>query len=44
MDEHKDTPVREERPELIDQALIAPYLKELFGYERFVDGVKAFLP
>lgn len=44
MDEHKNTPVREERPELIDQALIAPYLKELFGYDRFVEGVKTFLP
>jgi hypothetical protein len=29
---------------LINQALIAPYLKELFGYERFVEGLKAFLP
>ena len=44
MEEHKDKPAKEERPELIDQALIAPYLKELFGYERFVEGLKAFLP
>lgn len=44
MEEHKNNPAKEERPELIDQALIAPYLKELFGYERFVEGLKAFLP
>jgi 1-acyl-sn-glycerol-3-phosphate acyltransferase len=44
MEVHREIPAREERPELIDQALIAPYLKELFGYERFVEGVKAFLP
>ena len=44
MEEHKNKAAKEERPELIDQALIAPYLKELFGYERFVEGLKAFLP
>lgn len=38
------TPPAEERPELLNEALIAPYLKELFSSERFVEGVKAFLP